>query len=287
VRFDIVAPAEDGERLLYAKLSGLLDSHADILTALIENHAQETRLRQQAAAEQVADLLLGVAASRQRVSTLDATAIEAGAKALNNEVVEREQACVERLLSLYRFYPDDIETAALPLMDGKWQSDPFDPVLLQAMGLRVGGGAAAGAAAGAGIDLIAGGLTLGAATLMGALLGGGLQTLRHYGRNLMGMMTGEKVLMVDDSILRVLAARQCALILALERRGHAAQQRSVAAELLRPVLTDAELPAELRLARTSPQWAARGLSMAGDERLQKSINSLSAILAQSMAAMRV
>jgi hypothetical protein len=287
VRFDIVAPAEQGERLLYAKLSGLLDSHADILTALIENHAQETRLRQQAAAEQVADLLLGVAASRQRVSTLDATAIEAGAKALNNEVVEREQACVERLLSLYRFYPDDIETAALPLMDGKWQSDPFDPVLLQAMGLRVGGGAAAGAAAGAGIDLIAGGLTLGAATLMGALLGGGLQTLRHYGRNLMGMMTGEKVLMVDDSILRVLAARQCALILALERRGHAAQQRSVAAELLRPVLTDAELPAELRLARTSPQWAARGLSMAGDERLQKSINSLSAILAQSMAAMRV
>jgi hypothetical protein len=57
--------------------------------------------------------------------------------------------------------------------------------------------------------------------------------------------------------------------------------------LLRPVLTDAELPAELRLARTSPQWAARGLSMAGDERLQKAINSLSAILAQAMAAMRV
>ena len=122
---------------------------------------------------------------------------------------------------------------------------------------------------------------------MGALLGGGLQTLRHYGRNLMGMMTGEKVLMVDDSVLRVLAARQCALILALERRGHAAQQRSVAAELLRPVLTEAELPAELRLARASPQWAARGFSMAGDERLQKAINSLSAILAQSMAAMRV
>ena len=287
VRFDIVAPAEDGERLLYGKLSGLLDSHADILNALIDNHAQETRLRQQAAAEQVADLLLGVAACRQRVSTLDASALEAGAHTLNKEVIEREQSCVERLLSLYRFYPDDIETAALPLLNGKWQADPFDPVLLQTMGLRLGGGAAAGAAAGAGIDLIAGGLTLGAGTLMGALLGGGLQTLRHYGRDLMGRMTGQKLLRVDDTILRVLAARQCGLILALERRGHAAQQRSPADEALRPVLVDAELPAELRLARANPQWAARGFSMAGDEHLQKAISSLSATLAQSMATMRL
>jgi len=287
VRFDIVAPAEEGERLLYGKLAGLLDSHADILNALIDNHAQETRLRQQAAAEQVADLLLGVAACRQRVSTLDKAALEAGAHTLNKDVIEREQACVERLLSLYRFYPDDIETAALPLLNGKWQADPFDPVLLQSMGLRVGGGAAAGAAAGAGIDLIAGGLTLGAATLMGALLGGGVQTLRHYGRNLMGRMTGEKLLRVDDTILRVLAARQCGLILALERRGHAAQQRSPVAEALLPVLADAELPAELRLARANPQWAARGVSMAGDERLQKAISALSATLAKSMATMRL
>lgn len=274
VRFDIVAPAEDGERLLYAKLAGLLDSHADILNALIKNHAQETRLRQQAAAGQVAELLLGVAACRQRVSTLDASALEAEAQTLNKAVIEREQACVERLLSLYRFYPDDIETAALPLLDGKWQADPFDPVLLQTMGLRVGGGAAAGAAAGA-------------ATLTGALLGGGLQTLRHYGRNIKGRMTGEKLLIVDDAIVRVLAARQCGLILALERRGHAAQQRSTASAALMPVLNDAELPAELRLARASPQWATHGISMAADERLQKAVSSLSATLAQSMAAMRV
>lgn len=286
VRFDIVAPTEDGERLLYSKLSGLLDSHADVLHALINNHAEETRLRHQAAAVQVAELLIGVAAYQQRVSTLDAEALASGAQALNNSVVEREQLCVERLLSLYRFYPDDIETAALPLIDGKWQLDPFDPVMLQSMGIRVGGGAAAGAAAGAGIDLIAGGMTLGAATLAGALLGGGLQTLRHYGSNLLGMMTGEKNLRVDDAIIRVLAARQAGLILALERRGHAAQQPTSATMALRPVLNEGELPAELRLARTNPHWAEPGAFLSGDERLQTAINALSAELAQSMTLMR-
>jgi hypothetical protein len=287
VRFDIVAPTEDGERLLYSKLAGLLDSHADVLTALIENHAEEARLRQQAAAQQIAELLLGVAACRQRVSTLDPQALALGAQALNDDVVKREQACVERLLSLYRFYPDDIETAALPLIDGRWQQDPFDPVMLQYLGMRVGGGAAAGAAAGAGIDLIAGGLTLGAATLLGALLGGGLQTLRHYGSNLMAMMTGEKNLRVDDNILRVLAARQCGLILALERRGHAAQQATSATTAVRPVLNDSELPAELRLARANPQWSGHNADMLGDERLQKAINTLSAELTQSMATLRI
>ena len=253
VRFDTVTPAEDGEHLLYSKLASLLDSHRDVLHALIKNHAEEARLRQLAAAELIADLLVSAAAMRLRVSTLDSSSVESGAARLNQQVREHEQFCVEHLLSLYRFYPDAIETAALPLADGRWQMDPFDPFLLQAMGLRVGGGAAAGAAAGAGIDLMVGGLTLGAAAAIGALLGGGLQTLRHYGSTLLGKLTGETVLRVDDNTLKVLAARQCDLVLALERRGHAATQASRGNQVLKPVLE--ELPAGVRQARANPRWA--------------------------------
>lgn len=253
VRFDTVTPAEDGERLLYSKLASLLDAHREVLDALIESHAHEARLRQLAAAELVAELLITSAALRLRVSTLDSSALETGAAQLNRQVREHEQFCVEHLLSLYRFYPDDVETAALPLTDGRWQLDPFDPVLLQAMGLRVGGGAAAGAAAGAGIDLMVGGMTLGAAAAIGALLGGGLQTLRHYGSSLLGKLTGETTLRVDDNTLRVLAARQCALVLALERRGHAAVQASQQAQA--PLAVFDELPVALRQARTNPRWA--------------------------------
>ncbi|MDO8909474.1 MAG: DUF3482 domain-containing protein [Pseudohongiella sp.] len=286
VRFDTVAPAEDGERLLYEKLASLLDPHRDLLNKLIQNHAEEARLRQLAAMEQIADLLIGVAALRERVSTMNADSLEKGVELLNRTVRAREQACVERLLSLYRFYPDDVETAALPLVDGRWQMDAFDPLLLQTMGVRVGGGAAAGAAAGAGIDLMVGGLTLGAAAAIGALLGGGLQTLRHYGSGLLGKLTGEKSLRVDDSILLVLASRQCELILALERRGHAAQQRAVSSRELLPLFPENVLPAAIRLARANPSWAQDKSASFGDEGREDAVVTLSHDLDTGMSTLR-
>lgn len=286
VRFDTVTPAEDGERLLYGKLASLLDSHRDVLDKLISNHAQEASLRRQAAMEQIADLLVGVAALRQRVSTLETGALAQGVELLNRAVRVREQACVERLLSLYRFYPDDVETAALPLVDGRWQVDVFDPLLIQTLGVRVGGGAAAGAAAGAGIDLMVGGLTLGAAAGIGALLGGGLQTLRHYGSSLLGKLTGEKSMRVDDNILRVLASRQCELILALERRGHAAQQRTARSQTLLSVFPDQVLPAAIRLARANPGWAQEESALMGDDGRQQAVLTLSAELDAAMVVLR-
>ena len=286
VRFDTVAPAEDGERLLYGKLSSLLDSHKQALDALIKNHDEEAKLRRQAAMEQIADLLVTVAALRERVSTLEAASLTNGVESLNRLVRAREQACVERLLSLYRFYPDDVETAALPLVDGRWQLDAFDPLLLQTAGARVGGGAAAGAAAGAGIDLMVGGLTLGAAAVTGALLGGGLQTLRHYGSSLLAKVTGEKILRVDDTIVRVLASRQCELILALEQRGHAAQQRTAAGQALLPVFTDNVLPAPLRLARAHPSWAGGTATSFGDDSRQDAVLTLSRELDHALSVMR-
>jgi hypothetical protein len=286
VRFDTVTPAQDGERLLYGKLSSLLDSHKDVLDILVRNHADEARLRSVAAVEQIADLLIGVSALRQRVSTLEAASLTQGVASLNQLVCAREQACVERLLSLYRFYPDDVESAALPLLDGRWQLDAFDPLLLQTMGARVGGGAAAGAAAGAGIDLMVGGLTLGAAAVTGALLGGGVQTLRHYGSSLLGKVTGEKNLRVDDNILWVLASRQCELVLALERRGHAAQHRQSGGQALLPVFPDNVMPTPIRLARANPGWAQDEAVSMADEARHEAVLTLSEALNNVMVGLR-
>ncbi|MEX0739928.1 MAG: DUF3482 domain-containing protein [Pseudohongiella sp.] len=282
VRFDTVAPTQDGERLLYSKLANLLDAHSNTLNALIASHAEDAHDRHQSALMLIAELLIEVAALQQRVSSLDAQELEKASVTLNDRVRAREQESVERLLSLYRFYPDDIENAALPLVEGRWQQDLFDPYTLQAMGLKLGSGAAAGAVAGVGIDLMVGGITLGLATAIGALLGGGLQTLRHYGSHLMGLISGEKILRIDDNILRALAARQCHLLQALESRGHAAQHKIMAADAADTVFAGQRLPASLRQAQANPDWAHEANtkpSFEFEDRRQYAIDELAQILA--------
>ncbi len=279
VRFDTVTPTQDGERLLYTKLANLLDAHSNTLNALIASHAEDARQRHQSALTLIAEMLIEVAALQHRVSSLDATVLDKASSQLNDRVRAREQAGVERLLSLYRFYPDDLESAALPLVEGRWQQDLFDPYTLQAMGLKVGSGAAAGAAAGVGVDLLVGGITLGVAAAIGALLGGGLQTLRHYGSNLMGLISGEKILRIDDNILRALAARQCQLLKALEMRGHGAQHKIIAADAAETVFDGKRLPAPLRQARANPEWVSAKPSFDFEDRRQAALDELVTILA--------
>src|SRR5690606_27406705 len=128
--------------------------------------------------------------------------LEQGAiRELHETIRQREQRCVEALLRLYAFRREDAQPDDLPLLDGRWGDDLFNPETLKQLGGRLGGGMAAGAATGVGIDLMVGGLTLGAAALLGALAGGGAQTARHYGRRLLGKLKGQRELTVDDAVL--------------------------------------------------------------------------------------
>jgi hypothetical protein len=123
------------------------------------------------------------------------------------------------------------------------------------MGISLGKGAAAGAAAGVGIDLLAGGLTLGAAAALGAIIGGTWQSLSDYGDRLLGKLTGSREPTVDDAILRLLALRQQHLLRALAGRGHAAL---APVELSTQEISrwrDAALPDALELARAHPAWS--------------------------------
>ncbi|SFC77786.1 small GTP-binding protein domain-containing protein [Pseudomonas citronellolis] len=265
VRFDSVAPPLDGERRLYESLALLLEKSRPQLERLIRDHEAQAVARREAGAKLIAELLVDVAACRDLVPG-DAEAIRQATEVLRDRVRKREEACVQALLRLYAFRKDDARAADLPLLDGRWGDDLFNPETLRQLGVRLGGGVAAGAAAGAGIDLLVGGLTLGAATALGALAGGAWQTVGHYGQRLLGKLKGQRELSVDDSVLRLLALRQRQLLAALQARGHAAMEAIRVASPEDKQWREGKLPEALRKARAHPEWS----TLNGRKRVDKS-----------------
>ena len=255
VRFDSVAPPEDGERRLYESLALLLETSRGRLERLIADQQAQREARKQSAARLISELLLDCAACRRSVAT-DSGQVQAAIDDLRKAVRQREQRCVESLLKLYAFRREDASASDLPLMDGRWGDDLFNPETLKLLGVRVGGGIAAGAAAGAGVDLLVGGITLGAAALVGAIAGGALQTARSYGGRLMDKFKGQRELTVDDAVLRLLALRQRQLLQALEVRGHAAMDSIKLTAPLDKTWREGKLPEALHKARAHPQWSS-------------------------------
>ncbi|PHX39760.1 GTPase SAR1 [Pseudomonas sp. NZIPFR-PS5] len=255
VRFDSVAPPEDGERRLYESLALLLETSRGRLERLIADQQAQREARKQSAARLISELLLDCAACRRSVAT-DSGQVQAAIDDLRKAVRQREQRCVESLLKLYAFRREDASASDLPLMDGRWGDDLFNPETLKLLGVRVGGGIAAGAAAGAGVDLLVGGITLGAAALVGAIAGGALQTARSYGGRLMDKFKGQRELTVDDAVLRLLALRQRQLLQALEVRGHAAMESIKLTAPLDKTWREGKLPEALHKARAHPQWSS-------------------------------
>jgi len=255
VRFDSVAPPEDGERRLYESLALLLEGARPQLERLVLDLEAQRRARRQSANRLIAELLIDCAACRRSVvSDNDAQTRAIGE--LRQAVRQREQRCVEALLKLYAFRPGDAAASDLPLLDGRWGDDLFNPETLKQLGVKVGGGIAAGAAAGAGIDLLVGGLTLGAAALAGAIAGGALQTVRGYGSRLLGKLKGQRELTGDDNVLRLLALRQRQLLQALEARGHAAMESIKMNLPVDSTWREGKLPEALHKARAHPQWSS-------------------------------
>ncbi len=274
VGFDTVAPEVDGERRLLEKLITLLDAHRAPLERLLRAREQEARERRAAGERLIAELLIDVAACRMAVKHDGDEAMRRDVELLRERIRGREQACVSALLELYRFRPDDVDMTAIPLVEGRWQDDLFSPKALRGMGIRLGQGAVAGAITGVGIDLAVGGLTLGAATVAGALAGGLWQVFGHYGGRIAGKLRGYRTLTVDDAILRLLAMRQRWLLAALDRRGHAALDpiRLEAPDIQR--WRKGALPEELKAARQHPQWSSLNESFKPDKAREQAITTL-------------
>lgn len=278
VEFDTVAPPLDGEQKLYAKLGVLLDRHADTLARLADHLARQRRERHAAACELLADLLVDVAALHI-ASASDEAALAAAARQLRERVRQREQACVTALLALYNFRQSDYDDDALPLQGERWGMDLFHPQALKDMGVQVGMGAAAGAMAGAAVDLLSAGLSLGTGMLIGAAAGGLWQGVEKLGKRVAGKLRGWREISVDDAVLRLLALRQRQLIDALERRGHAAR---APLRLDRPdveALRRGPLPEALREARSRPEWSALAKGHEDSERRKQIVRELAQTLA--------
>ncbi|MDP2141034.1 MAG: GTPase/DUF3482 domain-containing protein [Gammaproteobacteria bacterium] len=290
VSFDTVAPVRGGERVLYEKLATFLDQRGESLLRLTASQSREAQQRRIAAARLVAELLIDVAACRVRVESADTpSALDATVTELNRRVRAREQSCVDALLGLYRFSRQDVATTHLPFSEGGWRDDLFDPRTLTAFGISLGGGAAAGAAAGLGVDLMLGGTTLGAAAAIGALMGGGLQTIRRFGRRIgrqaLSAVTGSRYLRIDDHILQILATRQLFLVQALQARGHAAIEQIAVEDISAPALWQGRLPAVLQKVREHPDWSGLYHVTSWDSGRQRSLDEATRVLEQALADM--
>ncbi len=257
VEFDTIAPPLDGEDQLYDKLALLLDTHASTLRALKQDIAQQRLQRHEDALALVAEMLIDIAALRL-VSPPEPDRMEKAAEQLRGLARKREDHCIDALLKRYNFRSSDFPHRHLPLKGERWDMDLFHPQALKEVGIQVGKGMAAGAMAGATLDMFTAGISLGAATLIGAAAGGLWQGADKLGRRLLGRLRGYQELTVDDAVLRLLSIRELALIAALERRGHAAQGPIDISALMdgrEEALRKEKLPEELLEARATPEWS--------------------------------
>jgi len=274
--FDAVIRDPATEQRLFAKLAATLDRFAPTLEAWVTAREREEQARSSAAAAAIADLLIDVAAAHRLAPLHADDEREQALTALRGAVREREQACVATLLDLYRFGRDDYADDDLPLSQGRWSEDLFDPDTLRYHGIRTSGHIGAGAGAGAVVDVATGGLSLGAGTLVGAAMGAGVGVVRGFGDRIGDRLRRRERLMIDDPTLRLLAWRQLELLAGLRRRGHASQAPLPTAE--RERWTEKKLPDALQRARRRPGWSVLNATEDPDPARQRAVAELTQVL---------
>ena len=260
VRFDATAPFTGAERDLYQDLGTLLPAHRATLQRVVLALGAEAEARRQAAHREVAALLVGCTALRRNVPDASAAAVQSAAEALQAEVRQAAQHCIDALLALYGFRAGDADEAPLPHLEGRWRMDLFSPEALKAAGLRLGAGTAAGAAVGVVADIALAGLSLGAGAALGGAIGGAVsQGWGPMGRKVWNRARGVRELTVDDAALALLVRWQQVLLQALEQRGHAdPQPLQTQHPTPNGTVADSVMAAlrAARPARSHPEWAA-------------------------------
>jgi len=222
--FDTVVIDDQSERRLLETMRTLLDGHRESIDALIEDRATHRKNLLRASTALIAEMLVDVAAFRVSIPLESDVRSSREVARLRQLVRHREQRCVRELLELHHFRPGDVQAGELPVVDGQWGTDLFSPAALKQFGVRTGSAAAAGAIAGLTIDAMVGGMTLGAATVLGAGIGGTLGLAQTHGRRLFDRLRGFSEFSPDDNTLTLLIARESTLVRALLQRGHASMK---------------------------------------------------------------
>lgn len=259
--FDAVAPFHGSEVRLYRDLGTLLGTQRARLDAVAASLERQQQARTRAGLRVIAEHLVALAALRRTLprEVLDDEAAKGQAlREMQLRVARQAREAADAVLQANDFLPEDALADALPALSSRWEDDLFNPEVLQRAARQLGTGAAIGAALGLGLDAMFAGLSLGAATALGATLGGAAsQGLGVVGRTLLNKARGQQDVTLDDDALLVLATRLLALQAALARRGHAAVDTlrlGTEVELSEgsPLL---EVIAALSPARGHPEWA--------------------------------
>lgn len=250
----------DAEVRLWQRLATLLDRFAPSLEALIEERRDQSALRYRAALQLAAAMLVDVTAACRFAPSDDPVALDRARRELIDGVIARNRRVVADLLELYGFHPDLYPDLPLPLDAAAWSQGPIDRDRLLAVGRDTGRGAAAGAATGAALDLALGGLSLGTATLIGALTGGGLGSAWQWRDALGDRLRGRRRVVIDDRAAGTLASRALDLIAALEQRGHASESPVHPGTGRSAPWPADKLPEPLREARANPRISSLNAS---------------------------
>ena len=254
--FDTVVLDEHSERRLLEKMGTLLDSRRATFDALIEERIQHRSQMIKASADLIADLVIDVASYVISVPAQERMQVNAAIEDLKQRVRGREQLCVDRLLELFRFRKEDFAAADLPIDEGKWGMDLFNPAALKQFGVRTGSAAVAGGMVGLTIDAMVGGVSLGAGFAIGSAIGAVLGAGQAHARRLIDQVRGRSELRCDDNTLRLLMMRQATLVQALLRRGHASMkpiERGSADNV--QIRAIRKLPSAVDEARIRPHWS--------------------------------
>lgn len=253
VCFDSVLFRFADELKIYQKMQSLLSQREQQLQALIEQRKQQWQEKAAAAQLLIATLLIEAAACRVKADDNEQS-IAQGSEQLQSNVRRLESQALTQLLELYQFTEQDIEESELPIEQGQWQLDLFSSDNLKEFGIKATSNFAKGAGIGVAVDLVAAGMTLGAAALTGGVAGMLWGVKQRYYDEIHAKVKGYRYLCADDMTLHALWARQLTLLSALQQRGHASLNKVA----VKSQGNEQPLPKAwfkwLRRARQHPQW---------------------------------
>ena len=255
VSFDNVIFRFADEMKIYQKMQTLLSHHEQQLEHLIVQRKQQWQERENAAQSLIAILLIEAAACRFKAENNEKSIVEASDK-LQSSIRFLETQTLVQLLGLYQFKQQDIDLYDLPIQEGRWELDLFSLETAQEFGLKASSNFVKGAGVGVAVDLVAAGMTLGAAAAVGGVAGVLWGVKQRYYDELLAKIKGHRFVCADDLTLTVLWNRQFKLLSALQQRGHASVSKI---HLDDSRFTGSSLPKSflkwLKLARQHPQWS--------------------------------
>lgn len=292
VSFDAVVYSWESERRLYRSLATVMPAAEHALERLIRSREEQTGWRLDAALRALADALIDLAACEDAQPRGDADAIQAAARRVREYARERERHLAHDILSAFNYTPEILgERLHDDYRPDGWRRDAFDEATLEYYGIRSIGPLAAGAATGGMLDVVTLGGSLGIGTLLGAAAGlayGARGIARRVYRSAVQQL---ETLVVDPSVIRLIATRNLELITTLQTRGHAEQRPAdLAGHADRALFRDA-LPGQLLRASERPEWSSyrqdeRAESLSGIAEREKVVQDLQTGLRQSLRSGR-